>query len=166
MPALLRLLPVALPAADIVTLIIVVQLIGIGWTLLALAASALAGVLVIRVLGALSLVGLRDALARREPPAGPLLRGACVLIAGMLLILPGFLSDVIALLLLIPPTRRALTGTLWRLGRWPSGGGRGFEKRGSTVIDGDYHEVPPDDGIVPPGRRLGDDPDDRPRPKP
>jgi UPF0716 protein FxsA len=174
MPGLLRLLPVALPAAEIVILIVVADQIGIGWTLLALAASALAGILVIRVLGAASLSQLGDTLARHEPPAGPLFRGACVLIAGMLLILPGFLSDVVALLLLIPPTRNALTGALWRHGAWRyvqrdapwsnTSGPTAYGGSGPTVIDGDYHEVPPDPA-TPPDRRLGqgDEPTD-PRP--
>ena len=147
MTTVLRILPLALPLAEILVLVAVADQIGIGWTLLALLGSALAGVLVIRVLGAASLAELGQALARREPPAGPLFRGACVLIAGMLLILPGFISDVVALLLLVPPTRAVLVGAVWRAasGR----GGRGGD--GPPVIDADYHEVRPD---VPPERRL------------
>ncbi len=160
MVALLRVLPIALPLAEIFVLIAVTDQIGIGWTLLALLGSALAGVLVIRVLGAASLAELRAALARREPPAGPLFRGACVLIAGMLLILPGFISDVLALLLLIPPTRALLVGTIWR-----GAGARSVQAEdGPPVIDGDYHEIRPD---PPPPRRLDDrtggDTDTRPR---
>src|SRR5262252_10200130 len=121
MVAVLRILPIALPLAEILVLIAVADQIGVAWTLLALALSAVLGVVVIRVLGAASLAQLRDALARREPPAGALVRGACVLIAGMLLIVPGFLSDIVALLLLIPPVRATLIGALWRRG---SGGRR------------------------------------------
>jgi UPF0716 protein FxsA len=154
MVAVLRAFSIVVPLAEILILIVVADQIGIGWTLLALAVSALAGVIVIRVLGAASLAELRAALARREPPAGALVRGACVLLAGMLLILPGFLSDVVALLLLLPPTRAALVGTLWRRRR--DAGAR--RKDGAMVIDGEYREVPPeppsrlDDGRLDDGR--------------
>ncbi len=158
MVTLLRVLPIALPLAEIFVLIAVADQIGIGWTLLALLGSAVAGIVVIRVLGAASLAQLREALARREPPAGPLFRGACVLIAGMLLIVPGFISDVFALLLLIPPTRAVLVGAVWR-----GAGGRGARREdGPPVIDGDYHEVRPDDAPPP---RLDDRARDDARPR-
>ncbi|MBI3516611.1 MAG: FxsA family protein [Proteobacteria bacterium] len=139
MVAVFRILPIALPLAEILVMIAVADQIGIGWTLLALAASAVLGVIVIRVLGAASLAALRDALARREPPAGALFRGACVLIAGMLLIVPGFLSDILALLLLIPPVRMTLIGALWR-----QRSGSQHAGNGATVIEAEYHEVRPD----------------------
>ena len=156
MVAVFRILPIALPLAEILVLIAVADQIGIGWTVLALVAAAVLGVLVIRVLGAASLAALRDALARREPPAGPLFRGACVLIAGVLLIVPGFLSDILALLLLIPPVRATLIGALWRQ---RSGGRRDGD--GAMVIDGDYHEVQPDHDDPRLGRRPGDPGDPR-----
>jgi UPF0716 protein FxsA len=155
MVAVLRTLPIILPLAEILVLIAVADQIGIGWTVIALTLSALAGVLVVRVLGAASLAELRAALARREPPAGPLFRGACVLLAGMLLILPGFLSDIVALLLLFPPTRAVLAGTLWR--RWRDD--RARREGGAMVIDGEFHEVRP----APP-ERLDDSTDDRSAP--
>src|SRR5271155_1890558 len=134
MVAVLRLLLLLWPIAEIAVLIVVANWIGIGWTLLALLAAGLAGILVIRVLGAASLAELRGALERREPPAGPLLRGACVLVAGMLLILPGFIGDAVALLLLIPPLRAVLLGALWRGASraWAAGAGR--TGGGRTVI--------------------------------
>jgi UPF0716 protein FxsA len=149
MLAVLRILPIALPLAEILVLIAVADQIGIAWTVLALALSAVLGVVVIRVLGAASLAQLRDALARREPPGGALVRSACVLIAGMLLIVPGFLSDVLALLLLIPPVRATVMGALWRHGGERRGGD------GAMVIEGEFHEVRPDGSDAPP--RLEDD---------
>src|SRR5271170_616542 len=141
MVAALRLLLLLWPIAEIAVLILVADWIGIGWTLLALLAAGLAGILVIRVLGAASLAELRGALERQEPPAGPLLRGACVLLAGMLLILPGFIGDAVALLLLIPPLRAALLGALWRgAGRaWAAGARRAGG--GTVIIEGEYHEM-------------------------
>jgi UPF0716 protein FxsA len=139
MVAALRLLAILWPLAEILVLVVVADEIGIGWTFLALLGAGLAGIAVIRVLGAASLVELQGALARREPPTGALVRGACVLLAGMLLIVPGFLSDVVALLLLIPPLRTGVLGAVWR--RWPRGGGGGS---GPVIIEGDYRAVPPE----------------------
>jgi len=157
MVALLRLLLLLWPVAEIVVMILVAEWIGVGWTVLALLGAALAGMLVIRVLGAASLAELRRALERREAPAGPLLRGACVMLAGMLLILPGFIGDLIAVLLLLPPLRAVLLGALWRGARrtWAAGAGRG--KDGKVIIEGEYHEMrsaPADRQIdtPPPGR--------------
>jgi UPF0716 protein FxsA len=141
MVGFLRLMLLVWPLAEIAVLILVAEWIGIGWTVLALGAAGLAGLLVIRVLGAASLAELRGALERREPPAGPLLGGACVLLAGLLLILPGFIGDAIALLLLIPPLRAALLGALWRgAGRaWAARAGRTGDR--TVIIEGDYQEM-------------------------
>src|SRR5205085_8656235 len=56
---------------------------------------------------------LSDALAQGRRPAREVLDGALVLIGGLLLIIPGFITDVIGVLLLAPPTRslaRSLVG--------------------------------------------------------
>lgn len=133
MVGLVRLLMVLWPLAELVLLVAFAQWFGIGWTMLALLGGVVAGVLVIRVLGAASLAELGEALARREPPAGALVRGACVLLAGMLLILPGFIGDVLALLLLAPPLRGVLLRLLWRNARRAGGG--------ATIIEGEYREM-------------------------
>lgn len=173
MVTVLRLLVLLWPLAEIVVLVMVADEIGFGWLVLALVGSGVAGVLVIRVLGAATLVDLQEALMRQEPPTGALFRGACVLLAGMLLIVPGFISDAIALLLLVPPLRRAVLGPVWR--RWPRGGprvgpgsgpgmgpgagpgpgaGRG-PGGGPVIIEGDYREVPPERvEIQPPDRKA------------
>jgi UPF0716 protein FxsA len=74
--------------------------------------------------------------------------GACVLAAGLLLILPGFLSDIVAGVLLLPPVRRLLYNALARRARVTTGprdGERGPPPRGPhpAVIEGEYEEVEP-----------------------
>lgn len=73
---------------------------------LCLLTAALGGVLV-RWQGIGVMMRLRETMARREVPAIEMLEGAAVLVAGVLLMLPGFVSDTLGLLLLIPPLRRA-----------------------------------------------------------
>jgi UPF0716 protein FxsA len=160
MVAIFRSLLILWPLAEILLLVLVADQIGVGWTLLALAGAAVAGMLIIRVLGAASLTELRHALERREPPAGALFRGACVLLAGLLLILPGFLSDIMALLLLMPPLRAAMLGPFWR--RWPGRQPPARAGASGMTIDGEYHELrtgppPPADGSRSLDDKSGDD---------
>jgi UPF0716 protein FxsA len=82
--------------------------------LLAVVAAMLVGVAVIRRQGAKTLNSLREALAGAPLPKGGAGEAALVYLAGILLILPGFLSDIAAIALLIPMVRRML---LARLGR-------------------------------------------------
>jgi len=110
--------------AEILGLVLVADAIGIGWTVLALVAAGVLGIVVIRVLGAASLVELQGALARREPPTGALVRGG-LRAARRHASDRARISqaDVVALPAPDPPLRTALLGTLWR--RWPRGGGPG-----------------------------------------
>lgn len=81
----------------------------VGW----LAALALiflvsmAGAYLVRRQGAMALVRIQEALARRESPDAELLDGVFIFMAGVLLFIPGFLSDLLGLILLIPPLRKA-----------------------------------------------------------
>ena len=58
---------------------------------------------------------VRDMVDRGETPALEVLDGALLLIAGLMLILPGFLTDALGFLLLIPPLRRLLIGRFVRV---------------------------------------------------
>ena len=128
----LTLLLIGLPLAEIAVFIKVGQWLGLGATLALVLLAALAGILVIRRQSLATLTTVRAALARNEAPAAALFDAACVLVAGFLLILPGFISDAAALVLLIAPLRRAIGE---RLG-WRAAGGPG-----GPVIAGDYHEI-------------------------
>jgi UPF0716 protein FxsA len=66
---------------------------------------------VVRVAPARGLARLRDTLGAGRPPGPGLLDGALALLAGPLLIVPGFVTDALAVLLLVPVVRRGL-------GRW------------------------------------------------
>ncbi|SDS77094.1 UPF0716 protein FxsA [Pseudomonas asplenii] len=64
------------------------------------------GVLVLRVAGLTTALRARESLSRGELPAQTMLEGLMLALAGGLLLLPGFISDVFGLLLLLPMTRR------------------------------------------------------------
>ena len=145
----LTLLLIGLPLAEIAVFIQVGQWLGLGPTLALVLLSALAGILVIRHQSLATLGAVRAALARNQVPAAELFDAACVLVAGLLLILPGFISDAVALVLLVQPLRRAVGHRLGWRGAGRGGPGPG---PGGPVIAGDYHEIldPGSGGEAPP----------------
>jgi UPF0716 protein FxsA len=129
----LTLLLIGLPLAEIATFIQVGQWLGLGPTLALVLLAGLAGIVVIRHQSLATLGAVRAALARNQMPAAELADAAAVLIAGLLLILPGFISDVAAILLLVRPLRHAIFRRI---------GGRGSgARREATIIAGEYHEI-------------------------
>jgi UPF0716 protein FxsA len=70
--------------------------------------TAIIGTFLVRVQGFSVLLRVREMLDRDEVPAVEVLDGALLLIAGVMLLLPGFLTDALGFLLLIPPLRRFL----------------------------------------------------------
>jgi UPF0716 protein FxsA len=104
-----RFLVAAFVLAEIASLIIVGQAVGLLLTLLLVIAAALGGAALLRRQGSDALAGMRGALNRGRDPRPALLRGGFRLAAALLLIFPGFLSDVAALLLLLPPVQQLMT---------------------------------------------------------
>jgi UPF0716 protein FxsA len=104
----LPLLFVGLPIAEIAVFILVGGAIGVLPTLALVVLAAVAGVAVVRWQGLQTLVRLQASLESGGDPTGPLAHGALVAIAGVLLVIPGFITDVVGLLLLVPAVRSAL----------------------------------------------------------
>jgi UPF0716 protein FxsA len=104
------LIVLALLLAEIAAFILVGEAIGIGATLALVLLSTIAGVLLLRRQGVATLMRIRAESAAGRVPAKPLLEGAVLAIAALLLIIPGFITDVAGFLLFIPAVR----GALWR----------------------------------------------------
>jgi UPF0716 protein FxsA len=137
-----------LAAAELTILVRVAGLIGVLPTLLLLAAVGLLGVRLIRHQGLGTLLRAQAALQAGQPPVRELFDGACILASGVLLVLPGFLSDILACVLLLPPVRRLLYNALARRARVTTGprhGERGPRPGGrpTAVIEGQYEEIEP-----------------------
>ena len=99
-------------AAEIWVFIKAGEAFGAFVVILAVIAAMFAGAAVIRRQGIRTLDGLRRALnggSLQEVNAG---EGALIYVAGLLLILPGFLSDIAAIALLVPPVRRLILSRL------------------------------------------------------
>jgi UPF0716 protein FxsA len=105
---LLILLFIGLPLTEIYFLIQVGSEIGAFSTILLSILTAVIGVWLVRYQGFGVLRRVRDLLDRGEVPAIEVMDGALILAAGLCLILPGFLTDSLGFLLLIPPLRRRL----------------------------------------------------------
>ena len=100
------------PFIELAVLIKVGGAIGVLPTLLLLVAAAVLGSLLMRVAGLATALRAREELARGEVPEGEMLEGMMIALGGGLLLLPGFISDVFGLVLLLPFTRRLLANKL------------------------------------------------------
>ena len=81
---------------------------GAGPVFLTCIASAIAGGLIIQHQGFKTMISLRQSVQAGQMPVSGIFNGICYFIAGILLIIPGFISDFVAFLLLIPQFRAIL----------------------------------------------------------
>lgn len=129
--------------AEIATFIAVEARIGLGWSLLIALATAIVGSLLVRRAGAAAWARLRNRVASGGIPGRELGDGAAILVAGALLISPGFLTDLIGFSLLIPGVRdvlyRRVTSRLGKGMRVYVAGGRYTGDEGDII---DVEEIP------------------------
>jgi UPF0716 protein FxsA len=91
---------------EITVAVLVASAIGWVWTLLLLVLSSAAGAWLVKREGAATWRRVMDRVAAGQMPADDLLDGFMLVIAGVLALVPGFVSDAIAAALLVPPLRR------------------------------------------------------------
>lgn len=152
-PAILLLL---FPLLEIVLLVQVGGELGFWWTLASLIAAGVVGAHLAKREGMRTLTAVMERLAKGETPANEVADGVMILFAGLLFILPGYLSDILALFLLCPPCRALLRRPILH-GLGAEGNGFRFQTTfrgswtgetppppGGSVIDGEFtrHEEP------------------------
>jgi UPF0716 protein FxsA len=150
-----------MPIAEIATFIVVGREVGVGMTLLLVVASAIAGAVLLRIQGFGVLRKIQQASQTGTDPGRQLVHGVMIVIAAFLLIIPGFISDIIGLLLFIPAVRDLgwsfVKNRLTIVTTGMTAGGRGFSRRpapnpdaarstDSRVIDLDDDEFTRSDG--------------------
>jgi UPF0716 protein FxsA len=91
--------------AELVVYVLVAQWIGIGWTILATLATSALGLALLGSQGTRALRDLQDRARTRQHPERALGDAGLVAVGGLLMLLPGFLGDVVGLLCLLPGTR-------------------------------------------------------------
>jgi UPF0716 protein FxsA len=97
----------ALPIVEIAVFILVGGKIGLLWTIALVILSAVAGSLLLRIQGFGAINRIRAELDSGRDPGRELAHGAMIMLAAVLLLIPGFVTDVFGLLLFIPPVRDA-----------------------------------------------------------
>ena len=118
MPLVVFFVVVVVPATEIWFFIQVQDQIGFLWAMLLLVAAAILGIYVWRLAGRRGRIAFRQAQSGVTPSGREAADVGLLWLAGLLLFLPGFLSDIAGLLLLLPPVRALVRGTLGRrLGR-------------------------------------------------
>ena len=132
------------PFAEIVTFIQVGQEIGVLRTIALVVAAIVAGGLVIQFQGMKTFVEMQAALRRGTFPAREMFDAFTLYMAGILLIVPGFCSDIVALGLLVPPVRHGLQRQAERYFHTGSGGTTWDEEQGD-IVDAEYSHVEEDE---------------------
>jgi UPF0716 protein FxsA len=136
---------IGVPLVEIFVLIQVGQVIGPWWTILLLIADSIFGTWLIRREGSKAWQALTTALNTGRMPARELADGALILIGGTLMLTPGFVTDLLGVLLILPLTRPAarrmltqvITRRLLRAGNVsrPGPGSGGSVVQGEVVED-------------------------------
>jgi len=102
----LLILFIALPLVETWLLIKIGGIIGAVWTILAVITTAVIGSQLVRRQGLQTFAQIQACQARGEMPAVPILEGAALLLAGAFLVTPGFITDTLGFLLLVPALRQ------------------------------------------------------------
>ena len=121
--AFLIALCIAVPVVEIAVIIQVGSWIGVLNTLVLLILVSVLGAWLVKRSGGGLLRRVQGELVAGRVPGAALVDGALLLVAGTLLLIPGFVTDFFGLLLLLPPVRAGIRSWLRR--RWIGGGGTG-----------------------------------------
>jgi UPF0716 protein FxsA len=137
---------IGVPLAEIALFIEIGGRLGLLATLAVVIATGVAGTWLLRAQGLVTLRRAQASLNRGEMPVAEIFDGACLLVAGVLLLTPGFLTDVLGLVLFVPAVRGGLRSLLWhygvRSGRiqiWVDG--RPPSAPGGPILDGEYEDL-------------------------
>lgn len=125
-----------LPVIEISLFIAVGGEIGIGNTILLCILAAVGGSFVLRIQGVRTLLSLQEVGRRGQIPLQQMFDGFCLAVAGLLLMIPGFFSDMLAFALMVPVLRTALREILIR--RY---GFREMTRSEEDVIDAEFRRV-------------------------
>jgi UPF0716 protein FxsA len=104
LPALIVLF-IAVPIIELAVILQVGDLIGVWWAIALLIADSVLGSLLMRAQGRAAWRRFTQATRSGRPPAREVIDGALIIAGGALLLTPGFLTDILGLALLLPPTR-------------------------------------------------------------
>ena len=127
------------PFIEIYTLIVIGGSIGAFTTMLWIFFSGIMGLYLLRNQGLKTLLDIQSKKSVFEPTADNFLKTIFTPIGGFFLLIPGFITDVIGILVLLPITRIFILGLLFSYLR-PIGQGNGTNKNNGDWIEGEYRK--------------------------
>ncbi len=144
----LKLAILVVPLVEIALYVLIGRVIGVWLTLAWVVLSAAIGVYILKRASRFGTISFDRGMQALGHPLSPLARRVMQILAAILLILPGFLTDTLGLLLLLPPVQTGLIGLLAsRITIHQPGMAQ------SMTVDGEWHEVDP----TPDGQLKGPD---------
>jgi UPF0716 protein FxsA len=134
------------PLVEIYLLIKIGGIVGAPWTIFLVVFTAVLGAFLVRSQGFSTLRRIQANLAAGELPAMELLEGVLLLVAGALLLTPGFFTDAVGFACLTPPLRRGLIHYALGRGLIRTSGGADAHRQPNDgqTLDGDYRRVDKD----------------------
>lgn len=132
----------AIPIIEIALFIQVGGLIGLWPTLAIVVLTAVAGTLLMRSQGAHAWIEIQRSFAEFRDPTRPLAHGVMILVAGVLLLTPGFFTDAVGLSLLVPGIRDLVMRQVARRMRVTR------VEMGAATMRRDPHRAPYGDGVI------------------
>jgi UPF0716 protein FxsA len=157
MPLLIAIL--ALIMTEIALFILIGQAIGVWLTLAWVLAAGFLGVVVLKRIATLGPISVSQDMAEMTNPLSPIAHSGLVTIGGTLLIIPGFLTDLAGLALLVPPVRSLIIRLVAR--RFRARRAHHADRAGDTMIDGEWQDVTPGTAEPPGAPPAGSPPDRR-----
>jgi len=128
------------PLIEIYVLIQVGSVIGAGWAIFLVVATAVLGAGLLRMQGFSTMQRAQASLAKGEIPALAMLEGVALLFSGAMLLTPGFFTDAIGFALLVPAVRQSLIKRVLRNGQFVYQGRTMHSQQtyaDSTIIEGE-----------------------------
>lgn len=119
----------------------VAHVFGVFLTLILVILTSVLGVSLVKNQGLKNFMLMQQKMAAGESPAAEMVKSVSLIIAGILLILPGFFTDFLGLLLLLPPIQKHLTVKLMphlRFSAMPGGGFKAGNTYEGNTFDGEY----------------------------
>ena len=137
---------IVVPLIELFVFLRVGEEIGIFHTLLICVLTAIIGGFLVKQQGLVTLLGARQDMGRGKMPLGRLFDGFCIVIAGALLLTPGFVTDGVGFALLLPLFRTILKDILMKSGKFHFYTGaqksnHGPAQNNSTIIEGEFEYV-------------------------
>lgn len=136
---------IVIPLCELFVFMSVSEHIGLGTALLMALLTAILGGIIVRYQGIQTLINAQSSLRQGHMPSKELFDGLCIVAAGATLITPGFITDTIGFLLLMPPVRDALRNKLGSSAKFTA---TGFSAEYGEFNDMKNHHRPQDPNVI------------------